>query len=91
MDWKAALSAFVIIFLAELADKTQLMLIGMSARAKSPHMVFFGAAAALVASSLLAVVAGEYLLRAVPIRAIRMGTGVAFLGIGALMIYKATR
>lgn len=91
MDWRAAASAFVIIFLAELADKTQLMLIGMSARAKSPHMVFLGAAMALIASSLLAVVAGEYILRAVPIRAVRMGTGVAFLGIGALMIYRATR
>ncbi len=91
MDWKAAVATFVLIFLAELGDKTQLMLITMSARSKAPHMIFFGAAFALIASSLVAVLAGETILRAVPIKAIRVGTGVAFLGIGSVLLWKALR
>lgn len=91
MDWKAGLLTFFVIFLAELGDKTQLMVMSMSARSKSPQMVFFGAALALIASSLLAVLAGDTVLRMVPLRLIRFGTGAAFLVIGGLLMFKAVR
>jgi Ca2+/H+ antiporter, TMEM165/GDT1 family len=91
VDWKAAAVSFAIIFLAELGDKTQLMVMTMSARAKSPAMVFFGAAAALVMSALVASLAGDALLRHVPLRMLRLGTGMAFMGIGSLLLYKASR
>ncbi|HYG59468.1 MAG TPA: TMEM165/GDT1 family protein [Symbiobacteriaceae bacterium] len=91
MDWKSALVTFAVIFLAELGDKTQLMVMSMSARSKSPHLVFFGAAAALIASSLLAVLAGDYVLRMVPLRLVRLGTGAAFVLIGSMLVVKSIR
>jgi len=91
LDWKAAAATFFLVFLAELGDKTQLLVMSMSARSKSPQMVFYGAALALVASSLIAVLAGESILRVIPIRAIRVGTGVAFLGVGAMLLFRGLR
>lgn len=91
MDWKSALMTFAIIFLAELGDKTQLMVMSMSARSKAPHMIFFGAAAALIASSLIAVLAGDAFLRNIPLRYIRLGTGVAFVLIGGILVFKSIR
>lgn len=91
MDWKSGLVTFLIIFLAELGDKTQLMVMSMSARSKSPQTVFFGAALALIASSLLAVLAGDTLLRMVPLRLIRLGTGTAFILIGSLLVFRSIR
>lgn len=89
MDWKSGLLAFALIFAAELGDKTQLMIMSMSADSKSPQMVFFGAALALIASSLLAVVAGDFILRAVPVKFIHIGTGVAFMVIGGALLLKS--
>lgn len=82
---------FSIIFLAELGDKTQLMVMSMSARSKAPHMIFFGAAAALIASSLLAVLAGDAFLRNFPLKYIRVGTGIAFMVIGGVLVMKSIR
>lgn len=91
MDWKSALATFAVIFLAELGDKTQLMVMSLSARSKAPHMVFLGAAGALIASSLVAVVAGDSFLRHVPVRYIRLGTGAMFMMIGAMLVYRSIR
>lgn len=91
MDWKSALVTFAIIFFAELGDKTQLMVMSMSARSKSPQMVFFGAAAALVLSSLVAVLAGDLFLKAVPLRVVKVGTGIAFMGIGLILTIRSLR
>lgn len=91
MDWKSALMTFSIIFLAELGDKTQLMVMSMSARSKSPGAIFFGAAFALIASSLVAVLAGDIILRNIPLRYVRLGTGAAFMAIGALLFFKSLR
>lgn len=91
MEWKSALVTFALIFFAELGDKTQLMVMSMSARSKSPSMVFFGAATALVTSSLMAVLAGDALLKAVPMRLVKLGTGIAFLGIGTILIFRSVR
>lgn len=91
MDWKSGLLAFAIIFAAELGDKTQLVIMSMSADSKSPQMVFFGSALALIASSLVAVLAGEFVLRAVPIKLVHTGTGFAFLIIGGALILKGLK
>lgn len=91
VDWKSGLMTFALIFLAELGDKTQLMIMSMSARSRTPQTVFFGAALALVASSLIAVLAGDFVLKAVPLRVVKVGTGAAFLGMGALLLIKSLR
>ncbi|MBY6275660.1 TMEM165/GDT1 family protein [Symbiobacterium thermophilum] len=91
MEWKSALATFLIIFLAELGDKTQLMVMSLSARSRAPHMVFLGAAAALIASSLVAVLAGDGLLRHVPIRYVRLATGAMFMALGGTLVLRALR
>ncbi|HLN65057.1 MAG TPA: TMEM165/GDT1 family protein [Symbiobacteriaceae bacterium] len=91
MEWKSALITFALIFFAELGDKTQLMVMSMSARSKAPQMIFLGASAALIASSLIAVLAGDMVLKAVPLRLVRIGTGALFIAMGALLIARSVR
>lgn len=91
MDWKAALVSFLLVFGAEVGDKTQLMVMAMATRSRAPVAVFLGAAAALAASSLIAVWAGEFFFRAVPVKMVRLLSGLLFLGIGAVMVFKSMR
>jgi len=86
MHWKTFLVAFGLVFLAELGDKTQLATMLLVAQNKSPTSVFLGAAAALVLTSLLGVMAGAALTRLVPLNLIRSGAGAAFILIGALLL-----
>lgn len=90
MEWKTALASFIVIFLSEVGDKTQLTTMTLAAKGKveggSAAMVFIGAAAALVLSALLGVLFGEAVLKLVPLRMIRFGAGVMFVALGALFI-----
>ena len=86
LDWKVMLSTFGLIFLAELGDKTQLTTMTLSAQSDSPWEVFIGAAAALVLSAALGVVFGEAITRVVPAHFIHFAAGVAFIGLGIVLI-----
>ena len=59
--WKVFSSTFITIFLAELGDKTQVATLLMTAESHAPWVVFTGAAAALVTTSLLGVLVGQWL------------------------------
>lgn len=87
MEWKLLFSTFGLVFLAELGDKTQLATLSLAASGRSRLMVFAGAALALVATSAIAVLAGEALARAVPPHWIRRAAGVAFLAMGAWFLF----
>lgn len=91
MDLKLFFSTFVLIFLAELGDKTQLAALAQSAGAKSPWSVFLGAAAALVLSTLVAVLVGANLEKLVNPKHIRLAAGILFLVFGTLLIIEVTR
>jgi putative Ca2+/H+ antiporter (TMEM165/GDT1 family) len=91
LDWKAAFITFSLIFVAELGDKTQLMVMSMSAKSRSPGAIFFGAAVALVASALFAVLAGDILLRHVPLRMVRLVTGISFIVIGGVFVFRTLK
>jgi putative Ca2+/H+ antiporter (TMEM165/GDT1 family) len=82
MEWKLAVSTFVAIFVAELGDKTQLATLTLSAASTSRWMVFAGAALALVATTAMAVVAGDLITRAVSPALLRRLAGVVFVVIG---------
>lgn len=84
--WRAAVSAFVIVLLAELGDKTQLSTFLLAARNRSPWPVFLGAAAALVTASLVAALLGGALGRVIPERVLRVLAGCAFLLLGGLLL-----
>lgn len=81
------LLAFSTIFLAELGDKTQLSTLLMTAESKSPWVVFTGAAAALITTSLLGVVIGRWLARYLSPDALKTATGASLLFIAVLLIW----
>lgn len=61
--WSVFTSTFFTIFLAEMGDKTQLATLLMSAESQSPWLVFAGAGTALIATSLLGVLLGQWLAK----------------------------
>ncbi len=63
--WRVFLSTFITIFLAELGDKTQMATLLLSAQSRSPVVVFLGAGLALIATSLLGVMLGQWLAKRV--------------------------
>jgi putative Ca2+/H+ antiporter (TMEM165/GDT1 family) len=87
---KSLLPIFFTIFLAELGDKTQLAtLLFATDHTVSRTGVFVAASAALVLSTLLAVVSGELLGRLVSPAALQMIAAVGFIAIGIWMLVNA--
>lgn len=84
---------FVLIFLAELGDKTQLA--ALSAAASNPGArwsIFLGSALALALTSLLAVLLGDALSRLPGFgKAVKFAAGALFLVFGILTIVDAAR
>ena len=56
------ITSFSTIFLAELADKTQIATLILSAQSGRPLIVFWGAALALISTSLLGVLVGRWIV-----------------------------
>ena len=79
------------VFLAELGDKTQLATFCLAADCNPKVSVFFGAALALVLSTLIAVVFGSTLNRLVPESYIKIGAGIFFVVTGVWMLVGAGR
>lgn len=63
--WGVFFSTFITIFLAELGDKTQVATLLLSAESQSPLIVFLGAGLALVSTSLIGVLLGQWLSKRV--------------------------
>jgi putative Ca2+/H+ antiporter (TMEM165/GDT1 family) len=87
IDWKLLASTFGAIFLAELGDKTQLATFGIAAAGRAKLSVFLGAAAALIATSAIAVLVGGSLSRVVPEEIVKRAAGVLFVGIGLFYLF----
>lgn len=81
-------SAFLLILISELGDKTQLAVVGLSATA-SPLYVWLGATAALVTTSALGVWAGSRLQDNLRMKVVHRIGGVLFLLFGVLACYAA--
>lgn len=86
MDWKLLASTFAAVFVAELGDKTQLATLTLAASG-SRWTVFLGSALALVASSAVAVLAGEAVARTIPPIWIKRAAGMIFLIMGAFFVF----
>ena len=84
-------SAFLMIFLAELGDKTQIATFAFASQTKSPLSVFIGAALALVLTSFIGVVVGAVAGRFVPQRLMKFLAALVFLGFGAWTLVEAIR
>ena len=82
-------STFLMIFLAELGDKTQVTIFALAANRKAFLSVFIGATGALVLTTLIAAVLGSALGRFIPEKAIKIVAGAVFIGFGVLTLYEA--
>jgi Ca2+/H+ antiporter, TMEM165/GDT1 family len=79
---RAALIAFIVIFIAEWGDITQILTATLAARLHSPLSVAVGAVLALWTVAALAVVGGRGLLRWVNVATFRIVTAVLLFGLG---------
>ena len=81
------ISSFSTIFLAELGDKTQLATLMLSSQSGGrPLVVFTGAALALVTTSLLAVVIGQWIANNLPRQKFTVVSGIIMLSLGIYLV-----
>ncbi len=85
------LTAFLVIFLAEWGDLTQILTANLAARDHSPVSVAVGATLALWAVAAIAVASGQTLLRFINITTIRKITAVVLLGLAVFSAVEAIR
>jgi putative Ca2+/H+ antiporter (TMEM165/GDT1 family) len=88
MDWKILLTVFGSVFVAEMADKTQLVtLLFATDKDVSKWTVFFGSASALVLTSAIGVIAGSLLAQVVNVKMMSIIAGSGFVVIGLWTLY----
>ena len=85
MDWKITCTTLLFVFLAELGDKTQLLVFLRSAETRAPASVFIGASAALLLSTLLAVLLGGTIGR-LPDWILKGAAGTFFIVMGVWIL-----
>jgi putative Ca2+/H+ antiporter (TMEM165/GDT1 family) len=88
MDWKILATVFISVFIAEMADKTQLVTMLFAAdREVSKWTVFLGSASALVLTSAIGVIAGAMLSQVVNVKTMSIIAGSGFILIGTWTLY----
>lgn len=88
---RVMVTAFVVIFLAEWGDLTQVLTANLAARYQSPLSVAIGATLGLWAVSAVAVVGGHGLLARLPTRALRLVMGSVLSVLAVLELIAAFR
>jgi len=86
--WREVTTAFVVIFLGEFGDLTQIQAANFSAKTHQPVEVFLASSAALVLVAFVGAYGGQLLQRVVPLAKIRFGGGVIFAGLGVYTMIK---
>ncbi len=82
------LSTFLLIFVAELGDKTQIALMAQVAAGRSPWAVGLGGATALLVSTALGVAAGVLLSRWLSPTLLHYVSAVIFLLFGVVLLVR---
>ena len=80
--WKEVTTAFVIIFIGEFGDLTQIQAANLAAKFHQPLEVFTASALAMICVTCLGAFSGRALQRRVPLQRIRLGGGLIFAGLG---------
>ena len=89
MEWKLFFTVFASIFLAEMADKTQVATLLFAAdREVSKWTVFFGSAGALVLTSAIGVLAGALISQWMSPKVMSLSAGAVFILIGAWSVWN---
>ncbi len=84
---KIIITTFVIVFIAELGDKTQIQTMLLACQSKSIWPVFIGSSLALIMSSLVGVLAASYLHRFINPHYLQTASGIVFIIIGFLTLF----
>ena len=80
------ITSFSTIFLAELADKTQLATLMLSAQTGRPLIIFIAAALALISTSLLGVLIGRWIANNFPRQNFTVVSGIIMLSLGIYLV-----
>jgi Ca2+/H+ antiporter, TMEM165/GDT1 family len=88
---RVAVTAFIVIFLAEWGDLTQILTANLAAHYHDALSVGVGALLALWVVAALAVAAGQSALRVVNIATIRIVTAVVLFGLTGWAVWEAVR
>lgn len=82
------ITAFLMIFVAEFGDKTQLAVAGLASTYEALS-IWIGATLALLVTTALGVLAGQHLLKRLPLGVIHKFSGILFLLFAAIALYQA--
>jgi putative Ca2+/H+ antiporter (TMEM165/GDT1 family) len=82
-------TTFIMISIAEFGDKTQFMVIALSAQYGAPILVFLGAILAFALIVGIGVFVGKKLSEKVDIKWIELGSGILFIAIGIIFIIES--
>jgi putative Ca2+/H+ antiporter (TMEM165/GDT1 family) len=85
MDGKIFLATFGAVFMAELADKTQLVGIGMTAKSGKPLSVWLGSVSAYMIVTVVSVLIGAALGKFIRPEYIRYAGAALFILVGILL------
>ena len=80
------ITSFSTIFLAELGDKTQLATLMLSAQSGKPIIIFTAAALALILTSLLGVLIGQWIANNLPRKSFTVVSGIIMLSLGLYLV-----
>ena len=80
------ITSFSTIFLAELGDKTQLATLMLSAQSGRPLIIFTGAVLALISTSLLGVLIGQWIANNLPRQNFTVVSGIIMLSLGIYLV-----
>jgi len=87
MDLKLFATVFATVFVAELGDKTQLATLLYASDASHPKMtIFVASAAALIATSGIAVLAGSLVSEHIDPKIVRWIAGLGFMAVGVWIL-----
>jgi putative Ca2+/H+ antiporter (TMEM165/GDT1 family) len=86
---RVVVTSFVVLFIAEWGDLTQLLTASLSAKYNDPFSVFLGSFAGLAAVAALAVTGGKALLRVLPMQWIRRLAAAAFAAVAVVTALDA--
>jgi len=86
--WKVFLTTFSVMFIAELGDKTQLAVISLASRYRSPVVVFIAASLAMITATAIGTAVGSFLPAIIGSKAIKIVSGTIFIIFGLLILFE---
>jgi putative Ca2+/H+ antiporter (TMEM165/GDT1 family) len=89
--WKAVASSFMVIFLAEWGDLTQLATAALEAKYRMPVTIGLAAVAALWSVTAIAIVVGHRARKLIRPELLQKVAAFAFAGVGIFMLWSALR